>query len=79
MNVNECRLRLLVVDSVSSLITPILGGSGSQGTCPCTSIFFSLPKCLIDELKIVKNDSQLGVCRTRFDGGTWISAQEAGT
>ncbi|ESQ36126.1 hypothetical protein EUTSA_v10008243mg [Eutrema salsugineum] len=30
MNVNEYRLRLLVVDSISSLITPILGGSGSQ-------------------------------------------------
>uniref|UniRef100_A0A0D3DJC8 RecA family profile 1 domain-containing protein n=1 Tax=Brassica oleracea var. oleracea TaxID=109376 RepID=A0A0D3DJC8_BRAOL len=34
MNVNEYRLRLLVVDSISSTITPILGGSGSQGTCP---------------------------------------------
>lgn len=71
---NEHRLRLLVVDSLSSLITPVLGGSGSQGTCPCTSIPFSSPKWLTDELVIMKNDSQLGVCRTRFDGGSWIFA-----
>lgn len=74
MNVDEYRLRLLVVDSISSLITPILGGSGSQGTCPCTFITFSSPKWSTNELLVKKNDSQVGVCRTRFDGGSWIFA-----
>jgi hypothetical protein len=74
MNVNESRLRLLVVDSISSLITPILGGSGSQGTYPCMSITFSSPQWLTVVRVIMKNDSEIGVCRTRFDGGNWIFA-----
>ncbi|KAJ0236016.1 DNA repair protein RAD51 4 [Hirschfeldia incana] len=44
MNVNECRLRLLVVDSVSSLITPILGGSGSQGRALMVALGYLLKK-----------------------------------
>ncbi|CAE5956824.1 unnamed protein product [Arabidopsis arenosa] len=44
MNVNEYRLRLLVVDSISSLITPILGGSGSQGRALMVAIGYLLKK-----------------------------------
>jgi RAD51-like protein 3 len=44
MNVNESRLRLLVVDSISSLITPILGGSGSQGRALMVAIGYLLKK-----------------------------------
>ncbi|XP_056853082.1 DNA repair protein RAD51 homolog 4 isoform X2 [Raphanus sativus] len=44
MNVNECRLRLLVVDSISSLITPILGGSGSQGRALMVALGYLLKK-----------------------------------
>ncbi|CAH2038636.1 unnamed protein product [Thlaspi arvense] len=44
MNVNKCRLRLLVVDSVSSLITPILGGSGSQGRALMVALGYLLKK-----------------------------------
>ena len=36
----ENHVQLLIVDSISSLITPILGGSGSQGIHLCTSITF---------------------------------------
>ncbi|KAL1201958.1 putative DNA repair protein RAD51 [Cardamine amara subsp. amara] len=43
-NVNEDRLRLLVVDSVSSLITPILGGSGSQGRALMVAVGYLLKK-----------------------------------
>ncbi|KAL0797475.1 hypothetical protein Bca101_052649 [Brassica carinata] len=44
MNVNEYRLRLLVVDSISSLITPILGGSGSQGRALMVALGYLLKK-----------------------------------
>ncbi|XP_024008622.1 DNA repair protein RAD51 homolog 4 [Eutrema salsugineum] len=44
MNVNEYRLRLLVVDSISSLITPILGGSGSQGRALMVAVGYMLKK-----------------------------------
>ncbi|XP_006305443.2 DNA repair protein RAD51 homolog 4 [Capsella rubella] len=43
-NVNEQRLRLLVVDSISSLITPILGGSGSQGRALMVAVGYMLKK-----------------------------------
>uniref|UniRef100_A0A1J3ICW7 DNA repair protein RAD51-like protein 4 n=1 Tax=Noccaea caerulescens TaxID=107243 RepID=A0A1J3ICW7_NOCCA len=44
MNVNENRLQLLVVDSISSLITPILGGSGSQGRALMVAVGYMLKK-----------------------------------
>ncbi|CAN6890740.1 unnamed protein product [Brassica oleracea] len=44
MNVNEYRLRLLVVDSISSTITPILGGSGSQGRALMVALGYMLKK-----------------------------------
>ncbi|VVA90338.1 unnamed protein product [Arabis nemorensis] len=44
MNVDEYRLRLLVVDSISSLITPILGGSGSQGRALMVAVGYLLKK-----------------------------------
>ncbi|CAA7026281.1 unnamed protein product [Microthlaspi erraticum] len=44
MNVNEDRLQLLVVDSISSLITPILGGSGSQGRALMVAVGYMLKK-----------------------------------
>ncbi|KAG2673578.1 hypothetical protein I3760_13G099000 [Carya illinoinensis] len=31
MQKGDCQVRLLIVDSISSLVTPILGGGGSQG------------------------------------------------
>ncbi|CAN8305966.1 unnamed protein product [Cochlearia groenlandica] len=43
-NVDEYRLRLLVVDSISSLITPILGGSGSQGRALMVAAGYLLKK-----------------------------------
>ncbi|XP_010487958.1 PREDICTED: DNA repair protein RAD51 homolog 4-like isoform X2 [Camelina sativa] len=43
-NVSEHRLRLLVVDSISSLITPILGGSGSQGRALMVAVGYMLKK-----------------------------------
>ncbi|PON67006.1 Meiotic recombinase Dmc [Parasponia andersonii] len=42
------KVHLLIVDSISSLITPILGGSGSQGHALMTSAGFLLKK-LADE------------------------------
>ncbi|GMN24365.1 hypothetical protein TIFTF001_000532 [Ficus carica] len=38
------RIRLLIIDSISSLITPILGGSGLQGHSLMTSVGFLLKK-----------------------------------
>lgn len=38
------RIRLLIIDSISSLITPILGGSGLQGHSLMTSAGFLLKK-----------------------------------
>ncbi|XP_019052776.1 PREDICTED: DNA repair protein RAD51 homolog 4 isoform X2 [Nelumbo nucifera] len=31
VNTGDCKLRLLIIDSISSLITPILGGNGAHG------------------------------------------------
>uniref|UniRef100_A0A2N9ID45 Uncharacterized protein n=1 Tax=Fagus sylvatica TaxID=28930 RepID=A0A2N9ID45_FAGSY len=36
MQVGDCQVQLLIVDSVSSMVTPILGGGGSQGKHFCT-------------------------------------------
>ncbi|XP_043695968.1 DNA repair protein RAD51 homolog 4 isoform X2 [Telopea speciosissima] len=33
------QVQLLIIDSISSLITPILGGNGANGIHPCTSKF----------------------------------------
>ncbi|XP_028775720.1 DNA repair protein RAD51 homolog 4 isoform X2 [Neltuma alba] len=41
---SDCQVRLLIVDSVSSLITPILGGSGPQGHALMISVGFLLKK-----------------------------------
>ncbi|XP_021681160.2 DNA repair protein RAD51 homolog 4 isoform X2 [Hevea brasiliensis] len=47
----DCKARTLIVDSISSLITPILGGSGPQGHALMTSAGFLLKK-LAHELNI---------------------------
>ncbi|XP_044481835.1 DNA repair protein RAD51 homolog 4-like isoform X2 [Mangifera indica] len=44
MDRGEYRVRLLIVDSISSLITPVLGGSGSQGRALMISAGFLLKK-----------------------------------
>ncbi|XP_044467355.1 DNA repair protein RAD51 homolog 4-like isoform X2 [Mangifera indica] len=44
MGRGEYRVRLLIVDSISSLITPVLGGSGSQGRALMISAGFLLKK-----------------------------------
>ncbi|XP_054812727.1 DNA repair protein RAD51 homolog 4 isoform X3 [Prosopis cineraria] len=41
---SDCQVRLLIVDSVSSLITPILGGGGPQGHALMISVGFLLKK-----------------------------------
>ncbi|XP_010521813.1 PREDICTED: DNA repair protein RAD51 homolog 4 [Tarenaya hassleriana] len=41
---SEYRLRLLVIDSISSLITPILGGNGSQGRALMVAAGYLLKK-----------------------------------
>ncbi|XP_040992950.1 DNA repair protein RAD51 homolog 4 isoform X4 [Juglans microcarpa x Juglans regia] len=40
----DCQVQLLIVDSMSSLVTPILGGGGSQGHALMTSAGFLLKK-----------------------------------
>ncbi|KAF5447023.1 hypothetical protein F2P56_032608 [Juglans regia] len=40
----DCQVRLLIVDSISSLVTPILGGGGSQGHALMASAGFLLKK-----------------------------------
>ncbi|KDP44181.1 hypothetical protein JCGZ_05648 [Jatropha curcas] len=40
----DCKVRSIIVDSISSLITPVLGGSGSQGHALMTSAGFLLKK-----------------------------------
>nr|GMD14169.1 DNA repair protein RAD51 homolog 4 isoform X1 [Ipomoea batatas] len=43
-----CRARMLIIDSISSLITPVLGGSGAHGRALMASAGFIL-KQLADE------------------------------
>ena len=38
MQGGDYKVQLLIVDSVSSMVTPILGGSGSQGIHSCMEI-----------------------------------------
>ncbi|KAM3691776.1 hypothetical protein ACB098_08G037700 [Castanea mollissima] len=40
----DCKVQLLIVDSVSSMVTPILGGSGSQGHALMISAGYLLKK-----------------------------------
>ncbi|KAF5447024.1 hypothetical protein F2P56_032608 [Juglans regia] len=44
MQKGDCQVRLLIVDSISSLVTPILGGGGSQGHALMASAGFLLKK-----------------------------------
>ncbi|CAI9097349.1 OLC1v1033749C1 [Oldenlandia corymbosa var. corymbosa] len=39
-----CYLRMLIIDSISSLITPVLGGAGTQGHALMASVGFLLKK-----------------------------------
>ncbi|KAL4610387.1 hypothetical protein ACB092_08G047300 [Castanea dentata] len=44
MQGGDCKVQLLIVDSVSSMVTPILGGSGSQGHALMISAGYLLKK-----------------------------------
>lgn len=44
MQVGDCQVQLLIVDSVSSMVTPILGGGGSQGHALMISAGYLLKK-----------------------------------
>ncbi|XP_011623339.1 DNA repair protein RAD51 homolog 4 isoform X2 [Amborella trichopoda] len=46
--IQNSKLRLLIVDSISSLITPILGGKGPQGHSLMLNVGFILKKLAID-------------------------------
>lgn len=45
-----CQVRMLIIDSVSSLIAPVLGGGGAHGICSVNTIDTSLSS--IDTVQI---------------------------
>ncbi|GLT65054.1 hypothetical protein SLA2020_375060 [Shorea laevis] len=73
----DCQARLLIVDSVSSLITPVLGGNGSQGRALMVAVGFLLKKLAHEHnlTVLVTNHTvagEGGICKPAL-GESWKS------